>query len=135
MLEKIKELEDEVVVESVLDEVSVLELRGEAAPTAPSRLEVVVLLIVLFADTTLELDEEVVDSKLLGLVVVMSEELDDDEVDVELVGPPFELVPLAEAVVLLLEISCPVISLFIVRRAKLTISSNTGEASVVQKQL
>jgi hypothetical protein len=141
VLENSGELEEEVVVESVLDKVEMLEVEdrilldvvlvkveeleasGEAAPAEPSRLEVVVLLVVLFGNATLERDEE---------VVVVSEELDDDEMEVELVVPPFELVLFVEAVELLLEISCPVIWLAVLRRAKLRISSNTGDASVVQ---
>ena len=150
VLENSEELEEEVVVESVLDKVEVLELEdrilldvvpvkveeleasGEAAPAESSRLGVIVLLVVLFVNATLELDEEVVDDTLLGRVVVVSEELDDDEMEVELVVPPFELVLFVEAVELLLEISCPVIWPAVLRRAKLRTSSNTGDASVVQ---
>ena len=132
VLENSEEVEEEVVVDSVLDKVEELEASGEAAPAEPSRLEVVVLLVVLFVNATLEPDEAVVDGRLLGLVVVVSEELDDDKMEVKLVVPPFELVLFVEAVELLLEISCPVIWPAVLRRAKLRISSNTGDASVVQ---
>ena len=132
VLENSEEVEEEVVVDSVLDKVEELEASGEAAPAEPSRLEVVVLLVVLFVNATLEPDEAVVDGRLLGLVVVVSEELDDDKMEVKLVVPPFELVLFVEAVELLMEISCPVIWPFVLRRAKLRISSNTGDASVVQ---
>lgn len=132
VLENSEEVEEEVVVDSVLDKVEELEASGEAAPAEPSRLEVVVLLVVLFVNATLEPDEAVVDGRLLGLVVVVSEELDDDNMEVKLVVPPFELVLFVEAVELLLEISCPVIWPAVLRRAKLRISSNTGDASVVQ---
>ena len=132
VLENSEEVEEEVVVDSVLDEVEELEASGEAAPAEPSRLEVVVLLVVLFVNATLEPDEAVVDGRLLGLVVVVSEELDDDKMEVKLVVPPFELVLFVEAVELLMEISCPVIWPAVLRRAKLRISSNTGDASVVQ---
>ena len=109
VLENSEEVEEEVVVDSVLDKVEELEASGEAAPAEPSRLEVVVLLVVLFVNATLEPDEAVVDGRLLGLVVVVSEELDDDKMEVKLIVPPFELVLFVEAVELLLEISCPVI--------------------------
>ena len=132
VLENSEEVEEEVVVDSVLDKVEELEASGEAAPAEPSRLEVVVLLVVLFVNATLEPDEAVVDGRLLGLVVVVSEELDDDKMEVKLVVPPFELVLFVEAVELLMEISCPVIWPAVLRRAKLRISSNTGDASVVQ---
>ena len=132
VLDNSEELEEEVVVDSVLDKVEELEASGEAAPAEPSRLEVVVLLVVLLVNATFEPDDEVVDVRLLGLVVVVSEELDDDEMEAELVVAPFELVLFVEAVELLLEISCPVIWPAVLRRAKLRISSNTGDASVVQ---
>ena len=132
VLENSEEVEEEVVVDSVLDKVEELEASGEAAPAEPSRLEVVVLLVVLFVNATLEPDEAVVDGRLLGLVVVVSEELDDDKMEVKLVVPPFELVLFVEAVELLMEISCPVIWPAVLRRAKLRTSSNTGDASVVQ---
>lgn len=151
---ELDEVDVEVVLDSMLDEVEGDELKlvsrtlevvledpeelrrdDEDAILTPRRTEpdsgVVVLLVVLFRNTTLELDEEVVINMLLELVLGVSVKLDEEETGIELVVLPLELGLFEDSIKSSVEMSKPETWLLILRRARLR-TSNLGKRSAVQ---